>query len=145
MWLIDRVVDPRAIDAELDARIRGSVAHQALYRFYSGLPKRFGADQVDAERLDETIEFMRECLGAAIEGQVRLDLSELDRLELEGTLGRDLERFVRQEVGDRARRSSRAASRSRSERRARRSSCSAASTWAASPSPGRSTGSTSTR
>ena len=98
MWLVDRVIDPRAIDAELDARIRGSVAHQALYRFYSGLPKRFGADQIDPDRLDETIEFMQECLAGAIEGQVRLDLSELDRLELEGTLGRDLERFVRQEV-----------------------------------------------
>ncbi len=98
MWLVDRVIDPRAIDAELDARIRGSVAHQALYRFYSGLPKRFGVDQIDPDRLDETIEFMQECLAGAIEGQVRLDLSELDRLELEGTLGRDLERFVRQEV-----------------------------------------------
>ena len=41
---------------------------------------------------------MRECLAGAIEGQVRLELAELDRLELEGTLGRDLERFVRQEV-----------------------------------------------
>ncbi len=98
MWLVDRVIDPRAIDAELDARIRGSVAHQALYRFYSGLPKRFGVDQVDAARVEEAVEFMRECLAGAIEGQVRLDLSELDRLELEGTLGRDLERFVRQEV-----------------------------------------------
>jgi ATP-dependent helicase/DNAse subunit B len=99
MWLIDRVVDPRAIDAELDARIRGSVAHSALYRFYTGLPKRLGVDQVDAERLEDALAFMRECLAEAIEGQVRLDLSELDRLELEGTLGRDLEHFVRQEAG----------------------------------------------
>jgi ATP-dependent helicase/DNAse subunit B len=98
MWLIDRVVDPKAIDAELDARLRGGVAHQALYRFYTGLPKRLGVDQVDAERVDEAIAFLRECLAEAIAGQVRLDLSELDRLELEGTLGRDLESFVRQEV-----------------------------------------------
>jgi ATP-dependent helicase/DNAse subunit B len=98
MWLFDRVVDPRAIDAELDARIRGGVAHQALYRFYSGLPKRLGVEQVEIDRLEDALEFLRECLAEAIAGQVRLDLSELERLELEGTLSRDLEQFVRQEV-----------------------------------------------
>ncbi len=98
MWLVDRVVDPRAIDPEVDARIRGSVAHGALYRFYQGLPKRLGVEQVDESRLDEALAFLRECLDEAIEGQVRIELSELDRLELEGTLARDLEQFVRQEV-----------------------------------------------
>ena len=98
MWLLDRVVDPKAIDAEVDARLRGAVAHQALYRFYSGLPKRLGVERVDEERLEEALAYLRECLGEAIAGQVRLDLSELDRLELEGTLTRDLEHFVRQEV-----------------------------------------------
>jgi ATP-dependent helicase/DNAse subunit B len=98
MWLFDRVVDPRAIDAELDARIRGSVAHQALYRFYSGLPKHLGVEQVDAERLDDCLAYLRECLAEAIAGQVRLELSDLERLELEGTLTRDLEHFVRQEI-----------------------------------------------
>jgi ATP-dependent helicase/DNAse subunit B len=98
MWLIDRVVDPKAIDAELDARIRGAVAHQALYRFYAGLPKHLGVEQVDADRVEEALAFLRACLAQAIEGQVRLDLSELDRLELEGTLTRDLEQFVRQEI-----------------------------------------------
>jgi ATP-dependent helicase/DNAse subunit B len=98
MWLFDRVVDPREIDPELDARIRGSVAHQALYRFYTGLPKRLGIEQVTAERLGEAVEFLRECLAEAIEGQVRIDLTEVDRLELEGTLARDLEHFLRAEV-----------------------------------------------
>jgi hypothetical protein len=98
MWLFERVVDPRAIDAELDARIRGGVAHQALYRFYSGLPKRLGVEQVEADRIDEALDFLRVCLAEAIAGQVRLELSELERLELEGTLARDLEQFVRQEV-----------------------------------------------
>jgi RecB family exonuclease len=98
MWLFDRVVDPREIDGELDARTRGSVAHQALYRFYSGLPKRLGVDQVDEGRLDDAIEFLRECIAGAIEGQVRIDLTDVERLELEGTLRRDLEHFLRQEV-----------------------------------------------
>jgi ATP-dependent helicase/DNAse subunit B len=98
MWLFDRVVDPKAIDAEVDARLRGGVVHQTLYRFYTGLPKRLGTDRVPADRLEEAVEFMRECLGEAIAGQVRLDVTELDRLELEGTLMRDLEHFLRQEV-----------------------------------------------
>ena len=98
MWLFDRVVDPREIDAELDARLRGGVAHQALYRFYTGLPKRLGVERVEADRLDEAMEFLRECLAQAIAGQVRIDLTEVERLELEGTLTRDLEQFLRQEV-----------------------------------------------
>jgi ATP-dependent helicase/DNAse subunit B len=98
MWLVDRVIDPKTIDAEVDARLRGSVAHQALYRFYSGLPKRLGADQVDASRLDEALEFLRECLQEAIAGQVRIELSDVQLLELEGALARDLEQFVRQEL-----------------------------------------------
>jgi ATP-dependent helicase/DNAse subunit B len=98
MWLLERVVDPKAIDAEVDARLRGGVAHQALYRFYTGLPKRLGVERVEPGRLDEAISFLRECLLEAIAGQARLDLSDLDRLELEGTLARDLEHFLRQEV-----------------------------------------------
>ena len=98
IWFVDRVIDPRPIDAKVDPRLRGQVAHQALYRFYAGLPKRFGADQVDPERLDEAIEFLFECLAGALAGQVRLELDEIDFLELEGTLARDLEHFVRQDV-----------------------------------------------
>jgi hypothetical protein len=98
MWLFERVVDPKEIDAEVDQRLRGSVAHQALYRFYTGLPKRLGVERVDGERLDEALDFLRECLVEAIDGKARLELSELERLELEGVLARDLEHFLRQEV-----------------------------------------------
>jgi ATP-dependent helicase/DNAse subunit B len=98
MWLFERVIQPRAIDAEIDPRLRGGVAHQALYRFYAGLPKRFGQDTIDPQRLEEAIEFLHECLREAIAGQVRLEVPELELLELEGALARDLEQFVRQEV-----------------------------------------------
>jgi ATP-dependent helicase/DNAse subunit B len=98
MWLFERVIQPRAIDAEIDPRLRGGVAHQALFRFYAGLPKRFGRDEIDPERIDEAIEFLHECLREAIAGQVRLEVSELELLELEGALARDLEQFARQEA-----------------------------------------------
>jgi ATP-dependent helicase/nuclease subunit B len=98
MWLFERVINPKEIDAAVDARVRGGIAHQALYRFYTGLPKRLGTDAVEAERLDEAIAFLRECLAEAIAGGIRLELTELERLELEETLARDLEHFLRQEV-----------------------------------------------
>jgi ATP-dependent helicase/nuclease subunit B len=98
MWLFERVVSPKEIDSILDARVRGGVAHQALYRFYSGLPKRFGIETLDEEHLDEAIVFLRECLAEAIAGGVRLDVPEVTLLELEETLARDLEHFVRQDV-----------------------------------------------
>jgi ATP-dependent helicase/nuclease subunit B len=98
MWFFERVVDPKEIDAVLDARVRGGIAHQTLYRFYSGLPKRLGTDAVEADRLDDALEFLRECLREAIAGGVRLELTDLERLELEETLARDLEHFVRQEL-----------------------------------------------
>ncbi len=98
MWFFDRVIDPKEIDAVLDPRVRGGIAHQTLYRFYSGLPKRLGTDAVEADRLDEALVFLRECLAEAIAGGVRLELTDLERLELKETLARDLEHFVRQEV-----------------------------------------------
>jgi hypothetical protein len=98
MWFFERVIAPKEIDAVLDARARGGIAHQTLYRFYSGLPKRLGTDAVEADRLDEALVFLRECLAEAIAGGVRLDLTDLERLELEETLARDLEHFVKQEL-----------------------------------------------
>ena len=98
MWLFERVIDPKEIDGALDARLRGGVAHQALYRFYTGLPKRLGSERVEPDRLDEALAYLRECIAEAVAGQVRLDLSDVELLELEGTLARDLEHFVRQEI-----------------------------------------------
>jgi PD-(D/E)XK nuclease superfamily len=97
IWLIDRVVSPRSIDGEVDARLRGQVAHRALHRFFLELPKRLGVETIEADRLDDAIELARECVVEAVQ-RVGLDLSELQRHELEQGLVRDLERFVRHEV-----------------------------------------------
>ena len=50
-------------------RLRGQVAHQALFRLFSGLPKRIGFDHVEVERLDDTLEFLGECVREAVAGQ----------------------------------------------------------------------------
>jgi PD-(D/E)XK nuclease superfamily protein len=97
IWLLDRVVSPRSIDAQVDARLRGSVAHRALHRFFAELPKQVGTESLDAERLDDALALLRECVADAVAG-VGLDLSELQRHELEQGLARDLERFARHEV-----------------------------------------------
>ncbi len=94
MWLFERVIDPRSIDAQADARLRGGIAHQALFRFYSGLPKELGVERVEQDRVDDAVAFMRRCLDDALRG-VRMELTPLQRRELEHGLWRDLEAFVR--------------------------------------------------
>jgi ATP-dependent helicase/DNAse subunit B len=100
IWLLERIVDPRTIDGEVDARLRGSVAHQTLYRFFSGLPKQLKIERVEAERLDEALSFLRQCFQDALTGHVygRLELTDVQRHELEQGLWRDLEQFVRLEA-----------------------------------------------
>src|SRR5581483_215841 len=94
----ERVIDPKTIDAEPDALLRGKVAHQTLYTFYSGLPKELGADRVGAENLGPALEYLERCLDEALRGGVRLELSEAQTAELRVGLRRDLERFVREEA-----------------------------------------------
>jgi ATP-dependent helicase/DNAse subunit B len=98
IWLLERVISPRTIDAEVDPRLRGTVAHQALSSFFKGLPKQTGAERVQPESLDDALAFLRECLAEALQAHVRLDLPELERRELEEGLARDLEQLVRREA-----------------------------------------------
>ncbi|HEU6443610.1 MAG TPA: PD-(D/E)XK nuclease family protein [Gaiellaceae bacterium] len=96
-WFFDRVIDPRTIDQEVDAKLRGSVAHSALFRFFKGLPKELGVDHVAPEQVEDAVRFMRACLEQALAG-VRVEMTELQRRELQQTLARDLERLVRAEA-----------------------------------------------
>jgi ATP-dependent helicase/DNAse subunit B len=100
IWFVERLLDPKSMDAEVDARMRGSIAHQALFKFFSGLPKRLHTERVPLDRVDEALEFLHECLTEAIAGgaESRLELTELQRSELEQGLWRDLEAVVRAEA-----------------------------------------------
>jgi len=97
IWFLERLIDPKSIDAQADARLRGSIAHQVLFRFYSGLPKELGTDRVEADRVEEALVFLRRCLDDAVAG-VRMELTELQERELRHGLWRDLEAFVREEA-----------------------------------------------
>ena len=96
-WFVERYLDPRSIDAEVDAKLKGSIVHTALHKFFAGLPKEVGCDRVEPERVEDAVRFMRVCLDDALAG-VRMDMTELQRRELDQTLWRDLEVFVRAEA-----------------------------------------------
>jgi ATP-dependent helicase/DNAse subunit B len=98
MWFVDRVLQPRSIDVEVDARLKGTIVHQALFTFFKGLPKRTGADHVQPETLEDALVFLRECLADALAAHLRFDLPELERNELEQSLARDLEKLIRREA-----------------------------------------------
>jgi len=97
-WLFERVISPKTIDAEADAMLRGSVAHQTLYAFYSGLPKELGADRVVPETLEQGLRFLAQCLDDALRSGVRLELGDVEAAELREGLWRDLERFLHDEA-----------------------------------------------
>jgi len=96
-WFVDRFLDPRSIDAEVDPKLRGSVAHTTLHRFFAGLPKELGVERLDEQRVEEAVSFMRRCLEGAVEGQ-RMEMTAMQRRELTESLWRDLEQVVRAEA-----------------------------------------------
>jgi ATP-dependent helicase/DNAse subunit B len=98
IWFVERMLDPKAIDAEVDARLRGLAAHQTLYRFYSGLPKELGTERVTEDNVEQAVVFLRTCLDEALHG-VRMELTDLQARELRHGLWRDLEGFVRADAG----------------------------------------------
>ena len=74
-WFVDRMLDPKNIDPEVDPKLRGSLAHSALFKFFTGFPKVLGGDRIRPEQVEDAVGFMRECLAQALHG-VRLEMSE---------------------------------------------------------------------
>jgi ATP-dependent helicase/DNAse subunit B len=95
-WFVERFLDPRSIDAEVDAKLRGSVAHSALFKFFTRLPKELGVEKLDERVVEDAVRLMRACLDEAV-GGVRMDMTDMQARELDQTLWRDLEAVVRAE------------------------------------------------
>jgi ATP-dependent helicase/DNAse subunit B len=95
-WFVDRFLDPKTIDAEPDAKQRGSVAHSALYRFFSRIPAELGVEKLEPQHVEAATGLMRRCLDEAVAG-VRMDLTEMQERELDQSLWRDLSAFVEEE------------------------------------------------
>ena len=97
-WLVERVIDPKKIDAEPDPMLRGQVMHTTLNRFYASLPRELDSERVTPENLEAAIALAHRCLDDALESGVRLDLTELQEAELRHTMRSDLEGFLRDEA-----------------------------------------------
>jgi len=95
-WFVERFLDPRSIDAEVDPKLRGSVAHSALFKFFTRLPKELGVEKLDERVEDGAVRLMRACLDEALAG-VRMEMTEMQARELDQTLWRDLEAVVHEE------------------------------------------------
>jgi ATP-dependent helicase/DNAse subunit B len=99
-WLVERQIDPKSMDAEPDAMLRGQIAHQALHRFYGGLQKELGGIETVSEAVyDQALAFLERCLDDALDSWLRFDATDLQRAELRHTLRRDLAGFLQDEAG----------------------------------------------
>ena len=97
-WFVEKVIDPKTMDAQPDALLRGQVVHTTLSRFYAMLPRELDAERVTPENVGAALDLVRRCLDTALESGVRLDLKPLQAAELRETLLSDLEGFVRDEA-----------------------------------------------
>jgi len=95
-WFFERFLGPRTIDAEVDAKLRGSVAHSALYKFFSRVPAELGVERLEPGHCEAATALMRASLDEALAG-VRMEMTEMQARELDQTLWRDLEAVVQEE------------------------------------------------
>ncbi len=95
-WFFERFLDPRSIDAEVDAKLRGSVAHNALYKFFTRVPAELGVEALEPKLCEDATRLMRACLDDALAG-VRMEMTEMQAQELDQSLWRDLEAVVQEE------------------------------------------------
>ena len=95
-WFIERYLRPGEIDQVVGPKMRGSIAHVALQRFYSQLPAVVpGAERVTPDNVEAAVELMRQCVNGALDSGLRIDVDDLQRRELGQGLRRDLEQLVR--------------------------------------------------
>ena len=98
-WFVERYLRPGEIDQSVDARMRGSIAHVALQRFYSQLPSAIpGAERVTPENVEDAVVLMRDSVQSAIDSGLRIDVTDLQRRELTQGMQSDLEQLVRDEA-----------------------------------------------
>ena len=99
-WFVERYLRPGGIDQAIDPRMRGSIAHVALQRFYKELPSDIpGAERVTPENVEAAVALMHRCVDGALDSGLRIDADDLQRHELGQGLQRDLEQLVRAEAG----------------------------------------------
>ena len=95
-WFVERYLRPGEIDQVIGPKMKGSIAHVALQRFYSQLPSAIpGAERVTPANVEAAVELMHQCVDGALDSGLRIDVDVLERRELGQGLRRDLEQLVR--------------------------------------------------
>lgn len=75
-WFVERIVRPRRMDSEFDARERGSLAHRMLATFYSRW-QEMGFERVTPAQLSEALELFEEVAGESTAGHPALKAGDL--------------------------------------------------------------------
>jgi ATP-dependent helicase/nuclease subunit B len=70
-WFRSRVVAPKALDLEIDARTRGTLAHDTLAEFYRRLPVELGVERVTADVVRDAVGLAERVTGEVIAGAGR--------------------------------------------------------------------------
>jgi RecB family exonuclease len=96
-WFVDRMLRPREVDRNVDARLAGTVMHAALKRFFERLPAELGTDGVVPDQLEAAHVVMERAVDDAVDAQ-SLPQGSLAVSELRHALRRQLAAFLRSEA-----------------------------------------------
>jgi RecB family exonuclease len=95
-WFMERVIRPRAPDLEIDGRVRGMIAHDALARFYRRLPEALGCRRVTAEIVADALALAADVTAEALRSAP--DPRTLEERESFGRVARCVARLVEKDA-----------------------------------------------
>jgi hypothetical protein len=97
LWFVERQLHPRDVEQPLDARISGSVMHNALRLFFNGVPSELRVPRLRPEHLPSAFVLLDRCIDEAIAIQAYED-DDVAWEALRRELRRNLRTVVRGEA-----------------------------------------------
>ena len=97
LWFVERKLSPRDVEQPLDARISGSVMHNALRLFFNGVPSELRVQRLRPEHLPAAFDLLDRCIDEAIAIQAYED-DDVAWEALRRELRRNLRTVVRGEA-----------------------------------------------
>jgi hypothetical protein len=97
LWFVERQLRPRDVEQPLDARISGSVMHNALRLFFRGVASELRVPRLRPEHLTAAFDLLDRCIDEAIAIQARED-EDVAWEALRRELRRNLRTVVRTET-----------------------------------------------
>ena len=95
-WFVGRVLRPRRPDVDIDPRVRGAVAHDALARLYRALPEATGKRRVTSGTLPRALQVASVAIAEALEDAP--EARTLEERRAFGSVGRSVQRLVERDV-----------------------------------------------